>query len=98
MKAIWNGTVIAESEVTIEIEGNHYFPPTSIHREYLTPSDTKTSCPWKGEANYYGLMVEGSENSDSAWYYPTPKNGSVEKVGHDFTDYVAFWKGVAVEG
>lgn len=97
MKALWNGTVIAESDQTVEIEGNQYFPPESVHREYLMPSDTHTTCPWKGEASYYGLMVEGAENPDAAWYYPKPKDGSVEKVGHDFRDYVAFWKGVTVE-
>jgi uncharacterized protein (DUF427 family) len=97
MKAIWNGTVIAESDATIEIEGNQYFPADSIHREYLMPSDTKTTCVWKGEASYYGLMVEGMENADAAWYYSTPKDGSIEKVGGDFTNYVAFWKGVTVE-
>lgn len=96
MKAIWNGTVIAESADTLVIEGNQYFPPSSVHREYLTSSDTHTTCVWKGDANYYGLMVEGQENPDAAWYYPQPKNGSVEKVGHDFTDYVAFWRGVEV--
>lgn len=97
MKAIWNRTVIAESDATIEIEGNQYFPSDTVHREYLTPSDTTTACIWKGEASYYGLMVEGMENADAAWYYPEPKDGSVEKVGQEFTDYVAFWKGVTVE-
>jgi len=80
MKAIWNRTVIAESDATIEIEGNQYFPSDTVHREYLTPSDTTTACIEKGEASYYGLMVEGMENADAAWYYPEPKDGSVEKV------------------
>jgi len=96
MKAVWNGAVIAESDQTIVIEGNQYFPPDSVHREYLVPSDMHTTCHWKGEASYYTLMVEGQENPDAAWYYPEPKAGSTEKVGHDFKDYVAFWRGVEV--
>jgi uncharacterized protein (DUF427 family) len=96
VKAIWNGTVIAESDQTIVIEGNQYFPPDSVHREYLMDSDTQTTCIWKGVANYYTLMVEGQENADAAWYYAEPKAGSIEKVGHDFTNYVAFWRGVEV--
>jgi uncharacterized protein (DUF427 family) len=97
VRAVWNGAVIAESDDTIVIEGNQYFPPESIHREYLVDSDLQTTCIWKGEASYYTLMVEGQENADAAWYYPEPKDGSVEKVGHDFTNYVAFWRGVEVE-
>ncbi len=96
MKAVWNGAVIAESNDTIVIEGNQYFPPDSVHREYLVDSDTHTICVWKGEASYYTLMVDGTENKDAAWYYPKPKDGSIEKVGHDFTNYVAFWNGVEV--
>ncbi|HSX01931.1 MAG TPA: DUF427 domain-containing protein [Candidatus Saccharimonadia bacterium] len=87
MKAIWNNAVI---------EGNQYFPPSSVHREYLVDSDTHATCVWKGEASYYTLMVDGQENADAAWYYPAPKDGSIEKVGHDFTDYVTFWRGVEV--
>jgi uncharacterized protein (DUF427 family) len=96
MKAVWNGTVIAESNDTIEIEGNQYFPPESVHREYLVESETHSTCVWKGEASYYSLMVELDENPDAAWYYPVPKDGSIERVGKDFTNYIAFWKDVVV--
>ncbi|MDB5245512.1 MAG: hypothetical protein JWN90_617 [Parcubacteria group bacterium] len=96
MKATWNNKVIAESEETIEIEGNQYFPPASVNREYLEESATTSVCPWKGLAHYYTIVVDGERNEDAAWYYPEPKDGSVEKVGKDFTSYVAFWKGVQV--
>ena len=96
MKAVWNGTVIAESNDTIEIDGNQYFPPESVHREYLVESEAHSTCVWKGEASYYRLMVELDENADAAWYYPEPKDGSIERVGKDFTNYIAFWKGVVV--
>lgn len=96
MKAIWNGTVIAESDNTIEIEGNQYFPPSSVNRELLEHSDTTSTCVWKGLAHYYTLVAEGKKNEDAAWYYPEPKDGSIERVGKDFTDYVAFWNGVEV--
>lgn len=96
MKAVWNGVVIAESDETILIEGNHYFPPSSVKREYLRDSDTHTTCFWKGEASYYDIFVDGAVNEDAAWYYPQPKEGSIEKVKKDFTNYVAFWHGVEV--
>lgn len=96
MKAVWNGTVIAESPETITIEGHEYFPPDSVHREYLVPSDTPYTCPWKGVCTNYTLMVEGVENKDAAFSYEHPKDGSIEKVGADFTNYVGFWRGVEV--
>jgi uncharacterized protein (DUF427 family) len=91
MKAIWNNTVIAESNDTILVEGNHYFPPSSLKEELLQPSNTHTKCPWKGEASYYTLSVEGSQNKDAAWFYPEP----FEAAAH-IKDHVAFWKGVEV--
>jgi uncharacterized protein (DUF427 family) len=93
MKASWNGTVIAESDSTVEVEGNQYFPPDSVNREYLRESDTHSTCPWKGEASYYTIAVAGEENPDAAWYYPQPKEAAAEITG-----YVAFWKGVEVSG
>ena len=90
-KATWNGTVIAESDATVVIEGNHYFPSESIRKEYFQPSATHTVCGWKGTASYYTLAVEGKTNPDAAWYYPTPKDAAKEIAG-----YVAFWKGVSV--
>ena len=91
-KAIWNGKVLAESNDTIVIEGNHYFPPESINRDYFQDSGTHTTCPWKGKANYYNIVDNGDTNKDAAWYYPNPSNrASVIK------DYVAFWRGVNVE-
>lgn len=92
MKAIWNGKVLAESNDTIIIEGNHYFPKDSINKEYFKESDTHTVCPWKGTASYYVLAVDGEENSDAAWYYPDPKEAAAK-----IKDYVAFWKGVEVQ-
>jgi uncharacterized protein (DUF427 family) len=91
MKAIWNGAVIAESDATIVVEGNHYFPPESVRREYLQPSDTHTTCPWKGVASYYHVVVGGQVNRDAAWYYPEPK-----PAASHIKDYVAFWRGVQV--
>jgi uncharacterized protein (DUF427 family) len=90
-KAVWNGTVLAESDDTVVVEGNHYFPPDSVHREYFTSSDTSSVCPWKGTASYYTLAVEGKENPDAAWYYPQPKDAAAE-----IKDHVAFWNGVEV--
>jgi uncharacterized protein (DUF427 family) len=92
MKAIWNDTTLAESDDTIVVEGNHYFPPGSINRDYFKPSDTHTTCPWKGEASYYNVVAGGRENKDAAWYYPEPKEAAAQIKG-----YVAFWKGVKVE-
>ena len=91
MKAIWNGTVIAESDETVVIEGNHYFPPDSVNREFLKPSGTHSSCPWKGEAGYYNVEVDGKVNEDAAWFYPEPKPAASQ-----IKDHVAFWKGVEV--
>ncbi|HSH31395.1 MAG TPA: DUF427 domain-containing protein [Candidatus Saccharimonadales bacterium] len=96
MKATWDNQVIAESDQTIVIEGNQYFPPASVKQEFLSASPNHTTCPWKGEASYYSITVDGQTNPDAAWYYPTPKEGSVERVGQDFSNYVAFWKGVTV--
>jgi len=92
MKAVWNNTVIAESEKTIQIEGNHYFPADTIKKEFFKPSDTHTTCPWKGIASYYSLEVNGEVNKNAAWYYPETKPAAREIKG-----YVAFWKGVKVE-
>ncbi len=91
-KATWNGTVLAESNNTEVVEGNQYFPPDSIKREYFTESQTHTSCPWKGVASYYSVEVDGQVNKDAAWYYPTAKEKAKNIEG-----YVAFWKGVKVE-
>ncbi|NNK97548.1 MAG: DUF427 domain-containing protein [Xanthomonadales bacterium] len=91
MKAIWNGRVIAQSDATIVVEGNHYFPPDSVDSSLLKRSDTTTVCSWKGTANYYTLVVDGAENTDAAWYYETPKDAAKQIAGR-----VAFWKGVEV--
>ena len=91
MKAVWKGVVIAESEDTVVVEGNHYFPASALKREYTTFSNHKTSCPWKGQASYYSLLVDGELNTDAVWYYPDPKP-EAEMV----KDRVAFWKGVQV--
>ena len=98
MKAIWKDTVIAEApkEDLIRIEGNWYFPPSSIKREYYTDSDHHTTCVWKGEASYYDVIVSDETNDFGAWYYPVPKEGSVERVGKDYKDFVAFWNGITV--
>jgi len=92
MKAIWNKTVIAESDKTIVLEGNHYFPLESIKSEYFENSDTQSTCPWKGLANYKNIVVNGEINKDAAWYYPKPKDAA--KI---ITGYFAFWKGVKIE-
>ncbi len=91
MKAIWNGVVLAESDETIVVEGNHYFPPDAVRREYFQASPTHTICSWKGEASYYSVEVGGQVNRDAAWYYPSPKDAAREIAG-----YVAFWHGVRV--
>ena len=91
MKAIWNGTVLAESDRTEVVEGNHYFPPDAVQRTYLRDSATHTVCPWKGTASYYTVEVDGARNADAAWYYPQPKEAAKNIAG-----YVAFWKGVEV--
>jgi uncharacterized protein (DUF427 family) len=89
--ARWNGEVIAESDDTTVVEGNHYFPMDSVREEFLTPSDTRTVCPWKGTASYWTLTVDGAQNPDAAWYYPDPKPAAENIKGH-----VAFWRGVEV--
>jgi uncharacterized protein (DUF427 family) len=91
-KAVWNGVVLAESDETIVVEGNYYFPPKSLRREYFRESATRTTCPWKGEAHYYTIHVDGQTNPDAAWYYPRP-----EDAAKHIEDRVAFWKGVTVE-
>ena len=91
-KAIWNGVVIAESKDTKVVENNHYFPPSDIKQEYFKPSDTHTTCPWKGVASYYTIEVNGEKNVDAAWYYP-----ETSKLADPFKGYVAFWKGVEVK-
>lgn len=96
MKAIWNGKIIAESQDTIQIEGNHYFPHSSVNIEYLKNSSTNTTCPWKGEASYYDIVVDGQLNKDAAWYYPNPKEDAKVLVKKDFSNYIAFWRGVEV--
>jgi uncharacterized protein (DUF427 family) len=92
MKAIWNNSEIAESAKTVVVEGNHYFPPDTINRDYFRESTTHTHCPWKGEASYFDVVVDGQVNKDAAWYYPEPKEAAAEIKGH-----VAFWRGVKVE-
>jgi uncharacterized protein (DUF427 family) len=92
MKATWNSAVLAESDKTIVIEGNHYFPPDTINRQYFQDSSTHTTCPWKGEASYYDVLVNGQVNKDAAWYYPEPK-----PAANEIKDRVAFWRGVKVE-
>ena len=92
MKATWKDTVIAESADTVVVEGNHYFPPESVRQEHLTPSTTHTTCPWKGEASYYDVVVGDEINGDAAWYYPDPKPAAAE-----IKDRIAFWRGVTVE-
>lgn len=91
MKALWNGETIAESNDTVVIEGNHYFPADSLKEEYFKPSSTNTVCPWKGTASYYTLEVNGKENKDAAWYYPQPS-----ELAKGIKGRVAFWRGVEV--
>lgn len=91
MKAVWNDTVVAESDQGIVIEGNYYFPPDAVKREYFTETQKHTTCPWKGLASYYTLDVNGQQNTDAAWFYPEPKDAAKQ-----IKDYVAFWKGVKV--
>ena len=91
MKAIWNGTVLAQSDETIVVEGNHYFPPDALNREYFQESSKHTTCPWKGQASYYDVVVNGETNRDAAWYYAEPKPAAAQIKG-----YVAFWRGVKV--
>lgn len=90
-KAVWNGTTVAESDKTITIEGNKYFPSDSVKKEFFKESDTHTICPWKGKANYYSLEVNGQFNEDAAWYYPQPKAAAA-----NIKNYIAFWHDVEV--
>ena len=92
MKAVWHDTVLAESDATIVVEGNHYFPPASMRREHFRDSGTHSTCHWKGEASYYDVVVGGDANKDAAWFYPEPKDAAAQ-----IRNYVAFWKGVKVE-
>ena len=92
MKATWNNTVLAQSDKTVVVEGNQYFPPGAIDKQYFQESSTHTVCPWKGEASYYNIVVDGQVNKDAAWFYPSPKPAAVE-----IKDHVAFWRGVKVE-
>ena len=91
MKAVWNGTVVAESDDTVVVEGNHYFPPDSVRAELLEPSHKTSYCPWKGDASYRSIVVDGERNADAAWHYPEPKQAAAE-----IKDHVAFWNGVEV--
>jgi uncharacterized protein (DUF427 family) len=91
VQAIWNNTVLAESDQTIMVEGNHYFPPGAIKQHYFKSSDTHTLCGWKGVASYYDVEVDGKTNRNAAWYYPTPNPAANEIAG-----YIAFWHGVEV--
>jgi uncharacterized protein (DUF427 family) len=91
MKATWHGATIAESDKTVVVEGNYYFPPEAIERSYIAPSAAHTTCSWKGEASYYNVIVDGIVNRDAAWFYPDPKAAAA-----NIRNYVAFWKGVDV--
>jgi uncharacterized protein (DUF427 family) len=91
MKAIWNNQVIAESNDTIIVENNHYFPKESVNAQYLRPSDKQSVCPWKGLASYYSIDVNDQQNKDAAWYYPDPKDAA-----QNIKDHIAFWKGVKI--
>lgn len=91
-KALWKNKVLAESSETVEVEGNQYFPPEAVNKEYLEESDHRSTCPWKGEAHYFHIVVDGEKNENAAWSYPQPKEKAVHITGH-----VAFWKGVKVE-
>jgi uncharacterized protein (DUF427 family) len=92
MQAIWNGVVLAESDDTVVVEGNHYFPREALREEYFRESSKHTTCPWKGEASYLTVVVDGAENADAAWYYPEPKPAAEEITGR-----VAFWRGVTTQ-
>ncbi len=91
MKAVWNGHTLAESDATVVVEGNHYFPPDAVDRSLLEPSDKHTVCSWKGTASYYHVVADGERNDDAAWFYPEPKDAAAE-----IRDHVAFWRGVEV--
>ncbi len=91
MKAIWNGHVVADSDETVVVEGNHYFPPNSVQQNFLRKSETHSTCHWKGEASYYDVVVGDDINTEAAWYYPKPK-----PAADNIVDHVAFWKGVEI--
>jgi len=91
MKASWHGAVIADSDDTVIVEGNHYFPEVSVNRDFLEPSSTQTTCPWKGVASYYHVVIDGARNKDAAWYYASPKDAARQIAGR-----IAFWRGVGV--
>lgn len=92
MKAIWNNQVLAESNETIVVDNNHYFPPSSLTMAHFSASDTTSNCPWKGEANYYNVIVDDKENKDAAWYYASPK-----EAAREIKDHVVFWHGVIID-
>jgi uncharacterized protein (DUF427 family) len=92
VRAVWNGATLAESDRTIVVEGNHYFPPDAVNRELFEASETHTICSWKGEASYFSVTVDGQTNEDAAWFYPSPKPEAAQ-----IKDYVAFWHGVKVQ-
>jgi len=91
-KAVWNEAILAVSDRTVIVEGNHYFPRSAVREEFLRPSETHTVCPWKGTASYHHIEVQGERNPDAAWYYPDPKPAAAQ-----IKDHVAFWKGVRIE-
>lgn len=91
-KAVWNGKTVAESDTYETVEGNIYFPENAVNREYLRPSSTTSTCPWKGQARYYSLLVDGQENQDAAWYYPNPN-----PAARNIKNHIAFWRGVEIE-
>jgi uncharacterized protein (DUF427 family) len=93
IRAVWNGAVLAEAPCTVRVEGNHYFPPESLRREYFTESKTSSLCPWKGVAHYYDVNVDGQVNADAGWYYPKPS-----PLARKIKNHVAFWHGVQIEG
>jgi uncharacterized protein (DUF427 family) len=93
VRATWNNEVVAESDHTILVEGNQYFPPDDVKKELFEMSESSTHCPWKGDASYYSIVVDGNRNDDAAWYYPEPFDAA-----KDIKDYVAFWKGIEVRG
>jgi len=92
MRAVWNGVILAESDITRVVEGNHYFPPEAVHKEYFKENTHHTVCPWKGVASYFDVEVDGQVNRSAAWYYPEPSHAA-----NQIKDYVAFWGGVTVE-
>lgn len=94
MKVIWNGKTIADSENTIVIEGNHYFPEETVNKDILEDSDQKTTCFWKGEAKYYNLVDDGKTENNAAWCYPTPMAGAIDRVKKDFSGYIAFYPNI----